>query len=374
MEIEPGPSPFPHFQINISTATALRDNGTMSKGPDPISYEFDFQPDLGESVDILPGLKWLRLPLPYMLGHINVWLLCDAGGWAIVDTGIHTGLTRDTWRNVINEQLGGAPVSKVLVTHLHPDHAGCAGWLCETYEVGLYMTREEYLLCRILVADTGQPAPTEGRRFYRAAGFGEARMQRYVEMFGSFGKVVARLPQSYQRLYEGKTVQIGQRRWQVITGKGHSPEHACLYDEAQNVLISGDQVLPTISSNVSVFATEPAANPLSEWFDSLRRLKKLLPADVLVLPSHGRPFRGVMARLDALIGEHQRGLENLRRLCRRPQRAVDVFPALFKSEITDSNLIMATGEAIAHLHYLLFAGEVDVETDDDGVSWYRSRS
>jgi len=345
----------------------------MSKRPDPIRYEFEFQPDPGESMDILPGLKWLRLPLPYMLGHINVWLLRDRAGWAIVDTGIHTERTRSTWEKVFSAQLGNAPVSRVLVTHLHPDHAGCAGWLCKTLDVELYMTREEYLLCRILVSDTGLPAPQEGRRFYRAAGFGEELMTRYVEMFGGFGKVVAHLPQSYRRLYEGQQVRIGQTEWQVITGRGHSPEHACLYDPEQNLLISGDQVLPTISSNVSVFPTEPAANPLADWFDSLHRLKTLLPADVLVLPSHGRPFRGVMSRLDALIEEHETGLEKLRRLCRRPQRAVDVFPALFKSEITDSNLMMATGEAIAHLHYLLFAGELEMVTANDGVCWYKTR-
>jgi len=345
----------------------------MNKRPEPIRYEFDFQPDLGESVDILPGLKWLRLPLPFMLGHINVWLLEDGGGWAIVDTGIHTGLTRNTWENVFDRQLANAPVSKILVTHLHPDHAGCAGWLCESHDVELYMTSQEYFLCRILVSDTGLPAPREGRRFYRAAGFDEEHMTRYVEMFGGFGKVVAQLPQSYRRLYEGQTVQIGPTAWQVITTRGHSPEHACLFDPARNILISGDQVLPTISSNVSVFPTEPAANPLAEWFDSLHRLKTRLPPDVLVLPSHGRPFRGVMARLDALIEEHETGLENLRRLCRRPQRAVDVFPALFKSAITDSNLMMATGEAIAHLHYLSFVGEMDVDTDDDGVRWYQTR-
>lgn len=344
----------------------------MSKRPDPIRYEFGFQPDLGESVEILPGLKWLRLPLPYMLGHINVWLLRDGDGWAIVDTGIGTGLTRSTWENVAGDQLDNAPVSRVLVTHLHPDHAGCAGWLCERFDVELCMTREEYLLCRILVSDTGLPAPKEGRRFYRAAGFGEELLTRYVEMFGGFGRVVGPLPQSYRRLYEGQTLPIGPTEWQVVTGRGHSPEHACLFDPVQNVLISGDQVLPTISSNVSVFPTEPAANPLADWFDSLHRLKSLLPADVLVLPSHGRPFRGVMARLDALIEEHETGLGKLRRLCRRPRRAVDVFPALFKSEITDSNLMMATGEAIAHLHYLVNTGAMDVETDEAGVNWYRT--
>ena len=345
----------------------------MSDAPEPVQYEYSFQPELGGAVDILPGLKWVRLPLPFMLGHINVWLLQDGDGWAIVDTGIYSGVTRTAWENIVSTELAGAPVSRVLVTHLHPDHVGCAGWLCEAHDVELYMPRDEYLLCRILVSDTGLPAPKEGRRFYRAAGFAEEHMKRYIEMFGSFGKVVAQLPQSYHRLHEGQAVQIGQQEWQVITGHGHSPEHACLYNPQQNVLISGDQILPTISPNVSVYPTEPAANPLEGWFDSLHRMKTLLPDDVLVLPSHGKPFRGVMGRLDALIEEHQVGLETLRQLCHRPQRAVDVFPALFKSKITDSNLMMATGEAIAHLNYLLYAGEVGINTDESGVRWFQTR-
>lgn len=352
---------------------ALRHNRTMSYTPDPIIYEYDFQPEAGEAVDILPGLKWLRLPLPFMLGHINVWLLKDCAGWAITDTGIHSSVTRKTWRSVFSGQLNNEPVSKVLVTHLHPDHVGCAGWLCELHDVELHMPRDEYLLCRILVSDTGLPAPKEGRRFYRAAGFSDQNMSRYIEMFGSFGKMVAQLPQAYHRLHEKFPVQIGENEWQVITGHGHSPEHACLYSSGQNVLISGDQILPTISPNVSVYPTEPAANPLAGWFESLRRMKTLLPDDVLVLPSHGRPFRGVKGRLDALIEEHEVGLEKLRQFCHKPRRAVDVFPALFKSKITDSNLMMATGEAIAHLNYLLYAGEAGINTDDSGVRWYQAR-
>jgi len=345
----------------------------MSFSPDSISYEYAFEPDTGEAIDILPGLKWLRLPLPFMLGHINVWLLEDTDGWAIVDTGIHSSITRNTWESVFSHVLGNSSVSRVLVTHLHPDHAGCAGWLCETLDVDLYMPRDEYLLCRILVSDTGLPAPREGRRFYRAAGFEEEHMSRYIEMFGGFGKIVSQLPKAYHRLHEDQAVHIGQHEWRVITGHGHSPEHACLYNSRQNILISGDQILPTISPNVSVYPTEPAANPLKGWFESLHRMKTLLPDDVLVLPSHGKPFRGVKHRLDALIKEHEVGLGKLRRLCREPQRALDVFPALFKSEITDGNLMMATGEAIAHLNYLLYEGEVAIDTDDSGVRWYKTR-
>ncbi len=345
----------------------------MSKSSDPIEYEYDFRPECGGVADIIPGLKWLHFPLPFMLSHINTWLLDDGDGWAIVDTGLYTGVTRDIWDNILTGHLEGEPISRVLVTHLHPDHVGCAGWLCDRLNVELYMPRDEYLLCRILVADTGLPAPEEGRRFYRAAGFSEEQMGCYIEMFGSFGKVVSQLPQSYRRLHEGRSVKIGSNEWQVIIGRGHSPEHACLFCPELNVLISGDQVLPTISPNVSVFPTEPVANPLAGWFDSLNRLKTLLPDDVLVLPSHGKPFRGVKGRLDALIEEHETGLDKLREFCREPKRALDVFPTLFKGRISDSNLIMATGEAIAHLNYLLYEGEFSIDTDKHGVRWYCAR-
>jgi glyoxylase-like metal-dependent hydrolase (beta-lactamase superfamily II) len=348
-------------------------NDLMSRAPERIEYEYSSEPEPGQAIDILPGLKWLRLPLPFLLGHINVWLLREGDGWAIVDTGIFSSITREVWQDVFANKLEGLPITRVFVTHLHPDHVGCAGWLCDRFDVDLFISRDEYLLCRLLVSDTGLPAPKEGQRFYRSAGFSAENMHRYVEMFGGYGKLITPLPQAYHRLSEGLTVEIGDHEWQVLTGRGHSPEHACLYCPQQNVLISGDQILPTISSNVSVFPTEPAANPLADWFESLHRFKDVLPDDVLVLPSHGKPFRGVKPRLDALIDEHETGLDKLREQCRQPQRVVDVFPSLFKSEINDKNLMMATGEAIAHLNYLWYRGEVQIAGFENGVRWYQTR-
>ena len=342
----------------------------MAKTQAAIDYEFDFRPETGEALDIAPGLKWLRLPLPFLLGHINVWLIRDGDGWAIVDTGIFTNTTREVWKNVIETYLDGAPLTRVLVTHLHPDHVGCAGWLASESNIELWMSRDEYLLCRVLTADTGRPAPPEAIRFYTAAGYSSEDLNRYGESFGRFGKYVAPLPEAYRRLSDGMVVTIGEFDWQIIVGRGHSPEHACLYNEKSNILISGDQILPTISSNVSVYPTEPAANPLAFWFESLNRLKQELPSDVLVLPAHGKPFKGAHARLDGLIQEHEQGLDKLRRLCTEPRRAVDVFPALFKSRINNNNLIMATGEAIAHLHYLWELGEMNIIKQADGVNWY----
>lgn len=336
-----------------------------------IRYVYDFRPEPGNSVEIFPGIRWLRMPLPFMLGHINLWLLEDGNGWTVVDTGICTQTTRDCWETVFVEQMASKPVSRVLVTHLHPDHVGCAGWLAERFEAPLWMSREEYLLCRILVADTGKPAPEVGIRFYAAAGFPDNALERYEKTFGRFGSVVSPMPQSFQRLHDGLEFRVGAYSWRVIIGQGHSVEHACLFCEELNVLISGDQLLPTISSNVSVYPTEPQANPLSDWLRSLRMLADVLPTDVLVLPAHGKPFQGAAIRARQLIDEHLESLDKLRALCSNPIRAIDAFPVLFRSEISDSNLIMAAGESVAHLNYLLDLGEITTHIDAAGIRWYQ---
>jgi glyoxylase-like metal-dependent hydrolase (beta-lactamase superfamily II) len=343
------------------------------KKNEELNYEFPERPASGGVMSVGPGLRWLRMPLPFVLGHINLWLLEDGDGWTIVDSGVDTADCKDVWRQMFGDALAGRPATQVLVTHLHPDHSGCAGWLTGKFDVELLMSREEYLLCRILAADTGNPAPEAGIRFYKAAGYSRKALEGYKKRFGTFGTFVSPLPQSFVRLKDGDLLAIGEHEWQVIIGRGHSPEHACLYCSDLNMLISGDQILPTISSNISVHPTEPGANPLADWLDSLRDFKNRIPEDVLVLPAHGRPFRGAHARLDQLIHQHDTGLEGLVELCRTPKRAVDVFPALFKGPVTGSNLMFATGESIAHLNYLLDAGRITVEADNDGVDWYQSQ-
>ena len=338
-----------------------------------IRYEFDAKPANGETMQVAEGLLWLRMPLPFSLEHINLWLLEDGDGWVIVDTGLGTNTTRSIWKQIFDDPMAGKPVTHVVVTHLHPDHAGCAGWLAREFDVDLWMSREEYLLCRILVQDTGREAPPEGVRFYQAAGFPPEALERYRENFGMFGKVVTRLPESYKRLKDGERHRFGDHEWEVMIGQGHSPEHACLYCTDCNLLLSGDQVLPTISSNVSVWPTEPGANPLRDWIESLRDLKGRLPEDVLVLPAHGQPFRGAHARMDALIDEHVEKLDKLLECCKEPRRAIDTFSSLYKAPIRADSMIMATGEALAHLNYLVDEGAMIAETDRDDITWYQRK-
>jgi len=337
-----------------------------------VRYEFDTRPRDGETMQVADGLHWLRMPLPFALNHINLWLIEDDEGWVAADTGVATDETMELWQQVFDGLMQGRPLTHVIATHLHPDHVGCAGWLTDRFDVDLWMSRDEYLLCRILVADTGKPAPEEGIRYYRAAGYSDEALDYYKKTFGSFGRVVSPMPESYKRLKDGDVVRFGRHDWEIIVGRGHSPEHACLFCEDDNVMISGDQLLPTISSNVSVWPTEPLANPLKDWIDSLTAMKERLPADVLVLPAHGKPFRGARPRLQALVDEHLEKLDELKDWCSEPRRAIDTFPALYKARIGNNNRSLATGEAVAHLNYLIGEGTMIAEPDDDGIIWYQA--
>ena len=355
-----------------SPDASLADDGPPSPGKPKLEYPMGDPPPEGESREVAPGVRWIRMPLPFTLNHINLWLLEDGDAWTVVDTGLGWEKTRELWRQIFERDLGGRPIRRVIITHMHPDHIGLAGWIGRKFSAELWITRLEYVTGRMLIADTGREAPKDGEDFYRAAGWDEDALDSYRVRFGAFGKAVSRLPDSFRRIKDGDTVDIGGRAWRVVTGHGHSPEHACLWQPDLKLFISGDQVLPRISSNVSVFPTEPDADPLSDWIESCAKLKKVVADNVLVLPAHNEPFRGLHARLQNLIDSHERSLERLaKRLQAKPRRAIDTFGALFAREIGKDLLGMATGEAIAHLNCLVARGRAGRERQADGtLVWF----
>ena len=337
-----------------------------------LTYPFASAPEPGHAVSVAPGVMWVRMPLPFTgLNHINLWALEDDAGCTLIDTGLQTADTAAHWQQLFAGALARRPVLRVICTHMHPDHIGMAGWLTRQHDCRLWTTRLEYLTCRVLVADTGREAPPDGLYFYHAAGWDEGALASYKARFGGFGKAVHALPDSYRRIVDGEELHIGGRLWRAVIGRGHSPEHLCLHCPELRVLISGDQVLPRITSNVSVFPTEPDANPLQEWLESLASIAERVPDDVLVLPSHNEPFRGLHARLKTLISGHEQRLTLMREQLATPKRAIDLFAVLFRRRVGADMLIMATGESVAHLNCLIARQLVVRELDSGGVAWYR---
>lgn len=337
-----------------------------------LEYPCGAAPPPGGAREIERGVWWLRMPLPMAgLPHINVWALQDGDGWTLIDTGMRTAQAMEGWQQALAGPLGGRPVRRVICTHMHPDHVGLAGWLCQTHGCRLWMTRLEYVVCRMLIADTGRAAPEDGLRFYHAAGWDGAALDAYRARFGAFGRGVHPLPDSYRRIREGEELQIGPRRWRAVVGQGHSPEHLCLHCEQAGLFISGDQVLPRISSNVSVFPTEPEADPLREWLESLAAVRARVADDVLVLPAHDGPFRGLHARLAQLAAGHEERLTAVYESLAVPRRAIDLFQLLFRRRVGPEMLMMATGESIAHLNCLVARGQATRALDADGVLWYQ---
>lgn len=343
---------------------------TAAKDGRGLTYPFDAVPGAGEAIEVARGVLWLRCALPFQLDHVNAYAIRDGDGWVVVDTGLKTSGTVAVWETALDGALGGRPVTRLICTHMHPDHIGLAGWLCERSGAPLLMSRLEYVTARMLMAEAAGDAPADGERYYRAAGWSDEQIARWRADYGGFGKGVAAMPRSYLRLSDGDVVQIDGDDWSVVVGSGHSPEHVCLWRRSDDVFIAGDQILPRISSNVSVWPTEPEADPLGDWMDSLDKLRALLPEGAFVLPAHGEPFYGVHARLDALKRGHEVALKRLERTLRQPSRVIDGFPAVFGRAVGDGVLGMATGEAQAHLNYLERRGRAQRTRDESGVDWW----
>jgi glyoxylase-like metal-dependent hydrolase (beta-lactamase superfamily II) len=337
-----------------------------------LDYPFnETLPPPGEALEVAPGLLWLRMPLPFALNHINLWLLRDTQegrtGWTAVDCGVATDETRAHWDQVLAGPAGGGPLLRVVATHCHPDHVGLSDWLCAKDGAALWMTAGEYSFARMMSgALPGVDGSAAIPHFQRHGLLDPELVARLGERRNYYPSLVPAVPQAYTRLLDGKPIGIGGRPWTVIAGFGHSPEHASLYCAELKVLISGDMVLPRISTNVSVFAIEPEGNPLQLYLDSLGRFASL-PEDTLVLPSHGKPFRGLHTRIAQLRQHHEERLAEVVSACSQPRSAADIVPIMFKRPLDVHQLTFALGEALAHLHKLWADGIVRRINSPDGI-------
>ena len=338
---------------------------------DGLRYPWPHAPVNGQVQVVAEGVVWLRMPLPFGLDHINLYLLRHGDGWVAVDTGLNTAQCRTVWEQVFVEVMGGLPLKAVICTHFHSDHTGVVGWLAERFRCPVLMTLGEF--------DALHHGPPQSATpdwafldFYQQAGFSETDAAALLPLI----QVEHFRPQTvagFIRLNQGSELIIGHRRWQVVVGSGHSPEHACLYAAHDQLLISGDQVLPRITSTVAVHVTEPQANPLRDWLDSIERLR-VIPDSVLVLPAHERPFFNLHARLDQLRDHHAGHLQQLLDACATPRTALEMMAVLFKKRAGRFDDLMAVGETLAHANYLMARGTLVREAQGGLLRYQRTRT
>jgi len=345
----------------------------------PLEHQLEYpwgdeQPAPGRTREVAPGVRWIRMPLPFALDHINLWLLRDEidgrAGWTIVDCGIARDEVKALWEQIFEQELEGLPVLRVVVTHMHPDHVGLSGWLCDRWQAPLTMTATDYAIARLWSQGPGAGAGAGGdaavAHFARHGLTDPAAQEQIRARATYYPGLVPAVPPRFVRMMHGDALRIGGRDWRVIVGYGHAPEHASLYCAEAGVLISGDMVLPRISTNISVFDYEPEGNPLPLYLSSLERYAGL-PGDVLVLPSHGRPFRGLHERIAQQQAHHAERLDEVLQACGEPRSTSDIVPLMFKRKLDLHQLTFAMGEALAHLHALYFEGRLKRRMDGDGV-------
>ncbi|KPP84011.1 MAG: Zn-dependent hydrolase [Rhodobacteraceae bacterium HLUCCA08] len=351
-----------------------RDEGTRQRMKDRagIRYPWDAPPERGTAIEVATGVLWMRLPLPMALDHVNVFALDDGDGWTLIDTGVDSRKGRALWQELLDGPLAGRPVTRVICTHHHPDHVGLAGWFVAR-GAALAMPRTGWLMARMLVLDEQASYPPETVQFYTRAGMrADILAQRMDERPFNFADCVHTLPLGYTRLTEGQTITIGGRDWIVRMGDGHAPEHATFWSVDGELVLGGDQLLPSISPNIGVYPTEPEADPLADWLAACARLAPHATEAQLVLPGHKLPYRGLPTRLDQLAENHHGALARLVDHLAEPRRARDCFAPLFKREIDEGAYGLALVEAVAHLNHLHQAGRARRRLGDDGAYWFQA--
>lgn len=343
----------------------------MPDGSRPIETPFSDAPAAGEATEVAEGVLWLRIPLPMVLDHVNVYALRDEDGWTVIDTGVNSRRTIALWEDILEGPLQGAPVTRLIVTHHHPDHVGLAGWF-QSRGAELHMTRTAWLFSRMLTLDEQAQATDEQVQFWIDAGMdADVLAERRAERPFNFADIVYPMPLGFTRLHEGATIQMGGRTWDIRFGHGHAPDHATFWSRDGDLVIGGDQLLATISPNIGVYATEPGADPLGEWMEACEALQPHARESQLVLPGHKLPFTGLPARMRQLIDNHHGALKRLEdHIANGPCTAAECFPPLFKRKIDGGTYGLALVEAVAHLNHMHQLGKLTRARREDGAWAY----
>ena len=338
-----------------------------------LTYPHAQPPAPGTLIEVAPGVQWSRLPLPYRLDHVNIYLVRNDDGWTVLDTGLGTDACRAVWEAVLSGPLAGQRLTAMIVTHYHPDHVGLAGWLADRFRLPLSMPRPEYLYSLALQYAPGDLGADMHRPFYRRHGLSPEVTEGVLGRGHEYLRRTTGVPTTYHRIQHGDALPIGARSFEVITGGGHALEQAMLYQRGEKIFFAADQVIARISPNVSVHAMEPDLDALGIYLRSLAGLRDAVAGDVLVLPGHGLPFRGLHARIDELIEHHAQRCAAIADACREEKLSVaEIVPRLFRRDLDEHQTGFAFGEVLAHVNHMLAGDRLVLATGRDGIDRYRA--
>jgi glyoxylase-like metal-dependent hydrolase (beta-lactamase superfamily II) len=337
------------------TAQPTREKGAVHASE--LIHPHPSPPTPGAAIEVAPGILWVRLPLPFRLDHINLYLVDDGDGWAVIDAGIASQASREAWEALLAGPLRGSRLTRLLVTHAHPDHIGLAGWLTERFDIPLLTSQTAYLDCLSLSLDPGRLEAKVYRDFYRHNGLDDATNAQLSTLGHGYLRMITPLPVTFERLVAGDTLGVGSREFAVLSGDGHAPEQIMLHDTAANVFFAADQVLSKISPNVSVSPVDPDGDPLGLYLRSLRALRASIAAKALILPGHGLPFFGLHQRIDDLIAHHDARCHALLEACRAgPRSPAELLGVIFSRSLDPHQMGFAFNELLAHINFMLREG------------------
>ncbi len=335
-----------------------------------VQYIIDKAPEQGVPFELRDWLYWTRLPLPFALNHVNIWALKGSKGWCFIDFGINRPVVQEMW-TTLRKGIFKGPIEALIATHFHPDHVGNAGWLYDqlSEKPPFYMSQIEFLFTRMISLDSDEIYRERFEKYYGAMGLAPDIIAEQMEMGNAYARNVTPAPMPFNRLSAGQIIRFADRDWRVMIGEGHAPEHVSLYCAAENILIVGDQILPKITPNISIWPHETSANNLKAFFKTLPQFKEL-PEDVLVLPSHGIPFTGLHQRINELYHHHDERLQHILDFCDHPVNGAEVMASLFPITLDKHQIFFAAGETIAHLNYLTEKGDLHRSKNERGVFFY----
>lgn len=334
----------------------------------PISFPHEVPPTGSECIEVAPGILWARLKLPFRLNHVNIYLIEDGDGYAAVDTGVADEDTKEAWQALLEGPLKGSRLTRLIVTHHHPDHIGLAGWLCETYGIPLLTSQTGFLACNNISLSPNALGADIYRAFYRAHGMADTTAEMVATQGNHYLRMVVPLPLTFFRLVAGEKLKIGAREFDILSGDGHAPEQIMLYDAKAKLLLAADQVLARITPNVSVWAVEPDGDPLGLYTRSLRAIAASLPDETFVLPGHELPFYGLRTRIGQILEHHaERCGRIMNATAEGPKTVADCVPILFTRQLDPHQLSFAFSETHAHVNLLVHQDKLVWQTGADGI-------